>query len=280
MTDVVIVPAWRRPGFLAATLRRLLAADDGTVRYLISIDRRADRMVLDIARQFVLRLGLTRATWAHRAHAYRGNSYNVLTAYAEAVALGPELVHLVEEDIFVGADYLDFHRSAHRLAPEAFAVSAARNQNAYGDPDPDPGAIYLHQSYQSVAVSFRPDRLAEVIPHMVPAYFRDPVGYCRRTWPRSAIPAGHAEQDGLIHRIIEASGARVAYAARPRAYHAGFHGYHRKGARLVGTPDQQADQLLAMDTAALNAAAHSYPDHQAVDLDAHPGPVRSVVDWP
>lgn len=278
--DVVIVPVWRRAGFLAATLRRLLSTDDGAVRYLISADRRADRAVLDVARRFTLRLGLTRAGMVTRAHAYRGNSYNVLTSYTEALTLGPDLVHLVEEDVFVGADYLDAHRAAHRIAPDAFAVSVARNQNAHGDPTPDPGAVYLHGSYQSVAVSFRPDMLAAILPHVTPAYFRDPVTYCRRTWPRTTIPAGHAEQDGLIHRIIEARGAMVAYAALPRAYHAGFQGYHRKGLKLVGTPDQQADRLLAMGTAELNAAAHSYPDHQAVDLDARPGEIRSVMVWP
>lgn len=282
--EIIIVPAWRRPAFLLATLRRLEIACDGdqrNVQIWISLDRRHDRATATVARNFQAHHGGHLVNVVERLHPYRGNSYNVLQAYRAAVAIpGVELIHLVEEDVLVGADYLGFHRAAHALTPDAFAVSAARNQNHPHDPTPDPGAVYLAPQYQSVAVSFRPHRLAPVLAHAVSSYFSDPIGYCRRQFRASRIPVGNAEQDGLINRVVEREHGSVVYPMLPRAYHAGFAGYHRKGAALAGTTEEQADQILAMDTAAMNAAAHSYPDHQVVDLDARPGIPTRVAVWP
>jgi hypothetical protein len=129
-------------------------------------------------------------------------------------------------------------------------------------------------------VSFKPERLAPVLVHSVSAYLHNPIEYCRKRFPRSRIPVGNAEQDGLINRVAEQQGSRIAYGALPRAYHAGFVGYHRSGAKLTGSIDQQADRILAMTTEEMNAAAHSYPDHQVVDLDAKPGPPTRMIIWP
>lgn len=281
MTELVIVTAWKRPDFLSAALQRLLVADDGRQRYWICLDRLHSRECWNVAAEFTRVLG-TRALIRRRTHRYKGNSYNVLMSYREAVATGPELVHLVEEDVFVGADYFEFHRRAHELVPDAFSVSACRNQQFPPEVNPpdDEDAVYAHVSYQSIGVSFRVEPLAKVVRHAQHGYFASPVAYCRRHWPNSAINPNNAEQDGLIHRMIEASGRPTVYAFSPRAYHAGFVGYHRKGAALGGTVEARAATLLRMTTADLNAAAHSYPDHVAVDLDAHRKPVDRVAVWP
>lgn len=278
--EIVIVPAWRRPAFLLAALRRLALADDPCLEYWITLDRGYSREVALVANRFANQLGMHRVRVMKRMHAYRGNSYNVLQCYKEALEHHPKLIHLVEEDVFVGMDYFDFHRSAHDLTPGAFSVSLCRNQNYVGDPEPVPDGVYLGGQYQSIGVSFRPEKLSLVLPHMTGQYFRDPVHYCRRRFPRSRIPAANAEQDGLLNRIVEEQLLPVTYAARPRAYHAGFVGYHRKGAALSGTVEDQAAQLLAMSTEQMNAAAHSYPDHQVVELDARPGSATRVISWP
>lgn len=281
MTEIVIVPAWRRAGFLAAALRCLTAADDGQVEYWIGLDRGHDRAVAQVARSFLDRFGHGRVKIKKQMHPYRGNSYNILTLYRDALHAAPELIHLVEEDVFVGPDYYAYHRSAHKIAPHAFAVSAARNQDIPGDPEPSPETVYLGTNYQSIAVSFRPERLNDLLfPHIQPQYFRDPVGYCRRRFPHTRIPVANAEQDGLLNRIAEQMRLSVVYPTAPRAYHAGFVGYHRAGERLLGLPEHQADRLLAMTTEQLNAAAHSYPDHQAVDLHTSLGEVTQVISWP
>lgn len=282
MTELVIVPAWRRPDFLAAALRRLAIADDGQQRYWVCLDRGFSRDVVQIADQFVRSMGTSRAQIRRRSHRYKGNSYNVLMSYKEAVATSADLVHLVEEDILVSRDYFDFHRRAHGLAPGSFAVSACRNQQFPPGVEPPDlhDAVYGHVSYQSIGVSFQPDRLAHVVGHAVRSYFNNPVGYCRKRWPDSTINPANAEQDGLIHRMIEADGVSTTYPAAPRAYHAGFIGYHRRGAAPSGSIEERADRILAMTTEEMNAAAHSYPDHVVVDLDGDRKPVTQVISWP
>ena len=99
-------------------------------------------------------------------------------------------------------------------------------------------------------------------------------------FPYSKLPPNNAEQDGLLDRLVEDSGAGVAYPWMPRAYHAGFIGYHRNGLRLPGSPIDQADRLLSMTTEELNSAAYSYPDHTAIDLTRDVGPVTEIAEWP
>lgn len=284
--EIVIVPTWNRPDFLTACLRRLLLADEPGLIYWICVDRGFSSSHQLLARAvdgFTSRLS-PRARVFTRQHPYRGNSFNVLTAYRDALLEAPDLVHLVEDDVFVARDYFDFHRRAHDLCPDAFAVSACRNQQyPLGiDPPQDERAVWLHHDYQSIGVSFRPAVLEKVVPHGVSAYFTDPIGYCRQHWPATRIHPGHAEQDGLIHRVIEAAGAKVAYPAVPRAYHAGFYGRNRRGNRVyhVGTMEERADRLLAMTAAELNAAATSYRDHSTTPLDADRAPVDRVIAWP
>jgi hypothetical protein len=279
--EIVIVPAWKRPDFLTACLQRLLIADDGRQQYRICLDRGFTREVGVVAEQFARQLG-ARALIRRRSHRYRGNSYNVLMGYKEAVAAGPDLVHLVEEDIFVAADYFEFHRRAHELTPDTFAVSACRNQQFPREMNPpdQEDAVYAHVSYQSLGVSFRIGPIAKVVQHAQNGYFERPIAYCARHWPGTAINPNNAEQDGLIARMIEAIGWHTVYPFSPRAYHAGFVGYHHKGAVLVGTVEQRAATLLRMTTAELNAASYSYPNHVAVDLDANRKPVDRVAVWP
>lgn len=281
MKEIVIIPAWRRPEFLHAALTRLAVADDGAPEFWICLDRGHSDEVMDVAHWFRgelpgrVRIGL-------RDHGYRGNSYNVLTSFRNAIDEGAELVHLVEEDVLVGADYFDFHRRAHELAPDVFSVSACRNQYyPLGEQPPqDEDAIYLHSSYQSIGVSLKAYRLRQVMGHAHRAFFIDQVGYCARAFPRSKINRSHAEQDGLIHRIIEQQRSATAYAAVPRAYHVGFVGYHRNGELPAGDVLERARAILAMDADELNRRAASYPDHNTVPLDAERAPVGRIITWP
>jgi hypothetical protein len=278
--EIVIVPAWRRPEFLHACLQRLLVADDGRPEYWICLDRGYFAPVMAVATWARKRFG-KRLRIGQRRHNYRGNSYNVLTSYRDAVAEGADLVHLVEEDVFVGHDYFDFHRRAHALAPEAFAVSACRNQQfpIGTEPPADETAVYLHASYQSLGVSFRPERLAPALAHARQPYFQRPIVYCRRAFPHTGINPANAEQDGLLHRVMEAEGRTTLYAAVPRAYHAGFVGYHRHGQLPPGGVEARAAAILAMGDDELNRRAHSFPDHATVPLDAVRQPVDKIIFW-
>jgi hypothetical protein len=210
-----------------------------------------------------------------------------MSALADAAAGPWDRVHIVEEDVFVSDGYFEFHRQAHRLAPGAFAVSACRNQNAH-TPDPDEPNLYRtryvtidevtgahlnaawrHSSYQSLGVSLPMESVQQVVPHVTHRYFFDPVGYCRKYFPGSEIPAPHAEQDGVLNRLRERAGLKTVYPVVPRAYHAGFMGYNRGPmAELTGSPDEQADSLLAMTSEELNLRAMmEFRDHETVPLD-------------
>lgn len=282
--QIVIVPGWQRAGFLEACLRRLHACDRPDLLVWVALDRGHDPSSLLVARQWA-------SAWPGRYeilfdnHRYAGNSHNVLCMYKRALdhQPTPELVHLIEEDVFIADGYFDFHDQVHALLPHAFAVSACQAQmflECGPSPEPHPERVSLAPRYQSLGVSFRPDRLEGIRQHLVPAYFSNPIGYCKAMFPNSGLPPANAEQDGLLDRLVEASGTGVAYPWTPRAYHAGFVGYHRNGLRLPGTPSAQADRLLTMTASDLNAAAYSYPDHVMVNLHTVAGPITEVVEWP
>lgn len=284
MSEIVLVPAWRRPEFLWAALTRIWAArdhDDIVVR--VCLDRHHHHDVEWAAKQFNSRVAEGKLEIVNREqHRTRGNSYNVIESYKEALADGFDMIHLVEEDVLVGYDYFDFHRRAHEIVHDAFSVSACRNQNfpLGQDPEPDDEALYLHSSYQSIGVSFMRAVLEYSLAGIGMEYYTNMVAYCKERFPDSAIPAGHAEQDGLLHRQQEHLALPTVYGALPRAYHAGFVGYHRKGSMMAGTIEERARMILGMSADELNARAHSYPDHTTIDLDKERDSVRYVVQWP
>jgi hypothetical protein len=206
--QVVIVPAWRRPEFLWACLQRLLVADREDLRYLLALDRGHTHETARIASVFRKRLGVNRVDTSVRRHAYKGNSYNVLEAYREAAnrpssSARVELVHLIEEDILIGADYFDYHDRAHALTPDTFAVTACRNQKYPPgvEPPADPEAVYRYPHCQSLGLSFRPDMVRSFLRHATRGYYHNPGLYCRVHFPDSEIHPGHHEQDGLINRV-------------------------------------------------------------------------------
>lgn len=281
--EVVIVPLHRRPAFALACLTRLYEAarTDDTLLFHLAIDAQPDPGVVTVADQFAQQVGRTRVATVQRTRSFRGNSYNLLTAYAETVDSGASLIHLVEEDVLVADDYFDYHRAVHAREPDVFAVSACRNQfwPLYAGPPAEEDAYYLQGCYQSIGVSFTPAKLRHVTAHSAQHFCINPYHYLRRTYPHSALEAQYAEQDGLIYRIVESLGEKVAFPCVPRAYHAGFTGYNRTGATLSGTVEDQAKQILTMDGHDLNAASQSYQDYETVSLTGNRKPVVRSLEW-
>lgn len=282
MRDMVIVPLHKRPAFAWAALTRLHTALDDGVCFHIALDVGFDPQCLELAERFQTLVGAGRVTVVQRKNTYRGNSYNLLTAYREVADCGAERIHMVEEDILVAADYFTFHRDAHDADPDAFCVSAVRNQQIPigTEPPQDDTKLYRYPWYQSLGVSFRPERLQDFLPHAGRKYFINPAGYCRMYFRNTQLNPANAEQDGLIHRVIEEKGSYSLYPCVPRAYHAGFQGYHRKGHEIPGSVEQQARRILEMSADDLNRHAVHYKDHTVVDLDADRKPVTEIIDWP
>lgn len=274
MNELVLVPLWRRAGFARACLLRLSiahtnyrAASGNEVSFRLLLDEGHSSDVEWAATQFARTTRGAEIT-RRRFRRGRGNSNNILTGLVDADRGGWDRVHIVEEDVFVSDGYFTFHDDAWSLDPEAFAVSACRNQNAE-DPGVGPAGVWRHPSYQSLGVSLSADSVASVVKHVVPEYFADMVGYCRRAFPRSVIPAPHAEQDGLVNRVREAAGGVTLYPTAPRAYHAGFTGYNRSGGKvLAGLPHEVAVRLLSMGSAELNELAQpEFRDIEVSPLD-------------
>lgn len=281
--EVVIVPLHRRPAFALACLTRLYEAAraDENLTFHLSIDAQPDPEVIKIADRFAQQVGRTRVAVVQRTRSFRGNSFNLLTAYAETVDSGADLIHLVEEDVLVADDYFDYHRAVHAQEPDVFSVCACRNQfwPLYGGPPAEEDTYYLQTCYQSIGVSFTPDKLRHVTAHSPQHFCINPYGYLRRTYPHSALGQQYAEQDGLIYRIVESLGAKTAFPCVPRAYHAGFTGYNRAGVTLNGTIEDQAKQILTMDGHDLNAASQSYQDYETISLSGTRKPITRSIEW-
>lgn len=185
--EVVIVPLHRRAHFALACLTRLYLAarDDVSLTFHIVIDANPTRDVVHVARQFARQVGEDRARVIQRTRTFRGNSYNVLTAYGEVIDSGADVIHLVEEDVLIGKDYFDYHRQVRAAHPDVFAVCACRNQFwALGqDPPADEDAFYLQDCYQSIGISFTPDKLRHVTDHNPRSFCLNSQGYLRRYFP-------------------------------------------------------------------------------------------------
>lgn len=248
---------------LHACLTRLEKAATEDVTVVVSLDRKGTVECRQVAESFSQSFKEIFLRVMH-FHQFHGNSYNVLSGIKDAAKLGGDLIHVVEDDIMVSLGYFEFHEMAHRAAPDAFAVSACKNQNLKG---PAPAVAYRHPSYQSLGVSFRPDIAARIVEHEKPLYYGNMVEYCRRVFPGSSIPAGHAEQDGLVNRLRESLGQTTVYAEKPRAFHAGFYGYNRSGSKLTGPIPYRSAKILSMTSDEMNAMAGLMKDHEVIDLD-------------
>jgi Glycosyltransferase like family 2 len=291
MKGVVVVPAWRRPDFLWACLERLRRADGWDDHIIVlSLDREPDPDVVRIAKEFQAGRAAVRVDVIERApHPHPGNSYNVLAAYARATELAaPEhLIHLIEEDVLVARGYFRYAEAAHRRVRDCYCVSACRDQNASlphvlaKEPDQARPWIYERDTYQSLAVSFRPSVVKRVLAtiHGVD-YFGHPVETLASRFPATKIPRSNAEQDGLFGRMLEewvgGLGWRGAiYPAVPRACHVGWVGYNRSGGRPLydGTPEERGQTILDMTEAEMNARADGrFRDIARCDLDAEDPP--------
>jgi hypothetical protein len=222
----------------------------------------------------------------------------MLQALHESMEYGADLIHMIEDDIFVSVGYFDYHRSAHELAPDAFCVTACR-------PDPDASALAPQGARQAilralaptVGTSFRPERLREVLDYLPMSYLDDRVGHLRRTFPdHPCAPHLWSGIDGSLGRVRHKTGRLTVFPEVGRAYHAGFigagcedeacngntvrdgynNGPHRHGTGLTGTVEERAVQLLEMRAEDFNQRA-GIRDHVWFDLDMDYGPVTELV---
>lgn len=264
MPSTAIIPCWRKPNFLRATLRLIERAQGANrLRYLFSIDRDADPEVNEVIASFRF---LSNSSTVRRNHKYPGNSFNILEAL-KSVA-GPshpnDLIYIIEDDIFVSTDFFDFHEDAHKL-DEPFFVSACRGPRklVYNIDAP---AVYRNAEYRSHGVSFRAFRLADIVEHATRDYYKDMIGYCSKQLNDQGVKLSNVEQDGIIHRVVRRLGSWGIYPVKPRAFHAGVAGYNH-GVHDLAVDSMTADQLLGATSDQLNALCDpEYRDIERCEL--------------
>ena len=275
--DIVMIPCWRRPEFLWHCLDNLAQAEGiGQLHVLFRADTGFDPAVLEVIQEFAPKLG------SHEVNTpvpcpYRRTkqSANLLGGYLMAAAATRRYVFMVEEDVIVARDFFRWHYGVQASQPRLFCSIAARNTNRAVPPDDDPEIYYLtNGDYCSLGLCFERSVISETIaPHVTREYFANPRRYCERHFPDSRIGAGYVEQDGLIRRLQELGGDQhpIAYPYRPRAYHGGFFGYHRRGA-LEGTLAERirrVGEVIYNSEAMLRAAEKPeyFEDSMPVPLD-------------
>jgi len=274
MNSVVVIPAWRRPEMLILAIRRIMLAGGWKEnRYHLSFDKEPDEenweTFGDFERGGAFCPGFSSSVSVAMERRGIGNSDNILTGLARGLWLaehcGVEVLHLIEEDVWVGADYFSSAEKIHQQF-KPWALSLCRNQFRTYEPKQDPALVYLCQDYQSLGVSFPLDSVREILVHNVPEYFEDMAGYLKMMFPNSRYRSLFPEQDGLIARIIEKNNYEVFYSNVPRAYHAGFYSYHRAGREPEGTLEEKIAQLENMSEPEMNERS-VYKDIRQIDLN-------------
>jgi hypothetical protein len=271
--DVLIIPCWRRPEFLWHCLDNLRrAVGIGDLHVLFRPDRGHDPRIHDVIDEFAPQLASYDVEVPPRCPYRRGKqSANVLGAYLRAAAITRRYVFMVEEGVMVARDFLRWHYAVQAAQPQLFCSIAARNTNRAVPEAADPEAYYVtNLDYCSLGVCFeRSVIVRRIAPHVRREYFENPGAYCQQLWSRSLVGAGHVEHDGLIRRIQEEQGARrpIAYPYRPRAFHAGYFGYPRRGS-INGALSHRIREVGA--TIYDLEAMHSAPDRPEFSADSVP----------
>jgi hypothetical protein len=275
--DVVLLPCWRRPEFLWHCIENLRQADGvENIRVIFRPDTGFTPDILDVILTQGRRLTSFEIQYPPVCPYRRTKqSANVLLGYLQAARQARRFVFLIEEDIMVARDFFRWHYLVHAQRPELFCSIAAKNHNREISVSPMADAYYCSTGdYCSWGVCLDRRVITELIaPHMTMGYFRKPKRYLQSQFPANSLSLAFAEQDGLIRRIQEVSRQLLVYPCVPRAYHAGFYGYHRAG----GVDGSLAEKVLKLasiiyDLDAMRAAtSHAGIAGDSVPVTLSPG---------
>lgn len=277
MIDVVIMPSYFRPEYLALALEYLAAADGADSKEVwVSQDRHTNDMAymtneLPLVREVAMKFRTKFFAFEYReqpATPYIGNPYNFLESY-KAAFNRPDVryVYLVEDDVLVSKDFFKWHEAVYEKVPNAFISvgwHCVRNPEAVRDTNPET-YITSYRDFSSIGVCWKRENLAPFVRHARPEYYRDMAVYLRGAFPGSPIPAGQwTEQAGIVTRLLhEAPGERlVVWPTLRRCSHVGVSGYHRpRGYKFTGSLDQRIEALRkAVTDRAIQGMSHDFED--------------------
>lgn len=228
--NIVVIPCFSRPEYLDLCLQYILKADNADqYEYLFAHDRGGYAKNIELIEQFPHKSYVV----TPQPNRYKAGkqSYNVMNGLLAACSLKPKLVFYVEEDVFIGKDFFTFIEAIHAKELDAFEVITSHNVNSDDLVCDDVNAYYIKENtnvHQGIGNCFKADMLLNYLgADFCDDYFNNPKTYVEQYYPNSALNSNFSEQDGLIRRIIEKNGLRIAFTHVPRCFHAGFYGYNR-----------------------------------------------------
>lgn len=260
MNDIVIVPSYYRPEFLALCLEHLASAVGGKQkRVFVYQDRHIGdnsemvNTLLPEVREVCRRMEKSFDEFHYiERHPviYRGNPSNFLEAYNSAfLETDSEFVFLVEDDVMVCRDFFQWHYAIQdELNPfisvgwhcirETAKVPTTNDPNAY---------VTSYRDFSSIGICWKRENLSVLVQHAKPAYYSNMSTYIKNAFPNSPIHFKEwTEQAGIITRLLhEKPGERlVVWAGLSRVGHIGIRGYHRQnGFKFTGSLDEKIQAL-------------------------------------
>lgn len=232
--DIVLIPCFKRPEFLAVCLEYLVKAEFAKEHlFIFLLDYGFDKENLKIIDGFQFEKQIV--TTPKTPYTLGKQSHNLLEGYRLATTLTDGLIYLIEDDIMMSNDFFKWHRLAQQRIN--FCTVATANNNTKRENGTDLEGFYqgAQTDYQSLGVCWQSQVLkTHVLPHANTRYYSNPITYCTQHFT-SIFGEGFAEQDGLIRRIKETLKLPILFAEVPRAFHAGFIGYNRnRGKKIQG----------------------------------------------
>jgi hypothetical protein len=218
--SVVVMPACKRPEFLALALEKLDKAADAPEDVRIFLDTSPESRVMEV--EWVRDKYLPRAQIFHAPPHIEAPSgtWNILNAIRQGYETGAELIYLIEEDVMIRPEtFFPWHRSIHDAGAHDGTVLATcgrvekRLERLFGEQYTNPGSALTRAL------------IRELIPHMNDSYFSNPADYVLaefEPWIGMSIL-----DDGLIRRVIKKAGGKSLTATEGVAVHQGFFYYNR-----------------------------------------------------
>lgn len=210
--DVVVMPTFARPEFLALSLGQIDKAIDAPDDIRIYLDTSSDERLNEV--EWVRDVYLPRAEIFHaKAHVYAPSGcWNILHAIKSGYETGARRVFLIEEDVCIRSQFFSWHRSQ-----DNYLASCGRK---------DPNFYKLYPDiYCNPGSCLRRELIEQLIPHICDDYFtrlRDYLDEKFGPWPEMSNL-----DDGLIRRIIREMQGKVIYPDKPTCSHQGWGLYNK-----------------------------------------------------
>jgi hypothetical protein len=249
--DLILIPTFARPEYLTLCLEHIAKADKGNVpkEIWVSHDRHTVEYFSnangerELTKRVVVEEQLrgTNIAWIEKQpHPYIGNPCNFLELY-KAAYNEPDVryVYLIEDDVLVAEDFFKWHEAVQARGDYFITVGwhCVRRDEPIKNDDPT-AYIETALDYSSIGICWKREKLAALVKHARPEYYRSMAVYLGQAFPGSPIPAGQwTEQAGVVTRLLHETRDRfIAWPTLRRCSHVGVSGYHRPNGHRFAHP--------------------------------------------